>query len=270
MSKIRTFALAAAGFCVSFSSSAQFADSVVSYTAGSGVNATYTNPARALGGPSVFIGYQDADPFNPPFQNTELVSVGAGGSLTVQFNSPILNSPSHAFGLDFIVHGNAGFIITNGDFSGGGITDGSLFSQNTGVTRVWVSADNLTYYQLNPVLAPAVDTLFPRDAAGDPGLPVNPALSGADFAGQNLTGIRSLYAGSGGGMGYDISWAQDSVGQSVFLPSISFVRVDVLSGKSEIDAFAVVPEPGALGFGALAALFLGLSKRRQLHDTLKR
>jgi len=261
MLKARSSALALASLLVVSTLHAQYADSIVSYTSGSGVSPSYTDPTHALGAPTTFIGYQNADPFNPPYLGSDLVSVGAGGSLTVQFASPILNSPSHPYGLDFIIFGNSGFIITNGDFSGGGITDGSLFANNTGATRVSVSADNVTYYALNPALAPVADGLFPTDSAGDSHLPVNPALSQSDFAGQNLAGIRSLYAGSGGGTGYDISWAQDGFGQSVFLPSISFVRVEVLSGKSEIDAISVVPEPGSWALG-LVGFGLWIWRRR--------
>ena len=249
MAKIRSLGLALASL-VSLNCFAQYADSVVSYTSGSGVSASYTDPSRALGSPTVYIGYQNADPFNPPYQATDLVSVGAGGSLTLAFNSPILNSPAHPFGLDFNIFGNTGFIE---NFSTG-TTDGSLFSNNTGSTRVWVSADNVTYYQLNPALAPTVDSLFPTDAGGAFSQPVNPALTQSSFAGLDLSGIRSLYNGSGGGTGYDISWAQDGGGQSVFLPSISFVRVDVLSAKSEIDAIVAVPEPNVLALALIAAL----------------
>jgi len=248
----RLLGLAAASLIVSLNSLAQYADSVVSYTSGSGVSVSYTDPTRALGSPTVFIGYQNADPFNPPYQATHLVSIGAGGSLTLAFNSPILNSPTHPFGLDFIIFGNTGFIE---NFSTG-MTDGSLFGNNTGTTHVWVSADNLTYYQLNPALAPTVDGLYPTDAAGAFSQPVNPALTQSGFAGLDLAGIRSLYNGSGGGTGYDISWAQDGGGQSIFLPSISFVRLDVLSGKSEIDAISAVPEPGWSGLVAVALLMV--------------
>jgi len=258
MSKIRSFVLASACLVLvvfPLPSSAQFAGSVVSYTSGSGVGSGYNDPTHSLGSPTTFIGYQDTDPFNPPFLGEHLVSVGAGGSLTVQFSSPILNDPGHLFGLDFNIFGNTGFVITNGDYSGGGITDGSLFSHNTGATRVWVSADNLNYYLLNPSFAPVVDGLAPTDAAGDFTRSINPVLTQNDFAGRGLPGIRSLYDGSGGGTGYDISWAQDSSGANVFLSSISYVRVDVLTGKSEIDALVAVPEPGlgALAIGALAA-----------------
>lgn len=264
MFKHRLLSLALASLFVSFTSHAQFADSVVSYTAGSG--ATYTDPNSALGEPSrvtpgMFGG--PVDPFNPPYLSSQLVSAGAGGSLTVQFNSPILNSPGHVFGLDFIIFGNSGFIITNGDFSGGGITDGSLFGNNPGATRVSVSADNVTYYTLNPSLAPVVDGFFPTDGNGDFSLPVNPALNSGSFAGKDMTGIRSLYAGSGGGTGFDISWAEDGGGQSVFLPGISFVRVDVLSGKSEIGGFSVVPEPSTWVLALIGAGLLFGARRRK-------
>jgi hypothetical protein len=250
MLALRSLGLAAASLVLCFNGYAQYAGSVVSYTSGSGVNPSYTDPTRALGSPTVDIGYQNTDPFNPPFQPTDIVSVGAGGSLTLAFNAPILNDPAHPFGLDFNIFGNSGFVE---NFTTG-TTDGSLLGNNTGVTRVWVSADNLTYYQLDPARAPTVDGLFPTDAAGSFSQPVNPALTSSSFAGLDLGGIRSLYNGSGGGTGYDISWAEDSGGHGVSLPSISFVRVDVLSGKSEIDAISAVPEPGVFGLAVCGLL----------------
>jgi hypothetical protein len=243
-------------------SSAQFAASVNSYNSGTGTAPAYQDPTRALGAPTTFIGYQNADPFNSPYDSAHLVSVGAGGWLMVAFSQPVLNT-SHAFGLDFSIFGNSGFIITNGDYSGGGITDGSLYGNNFGVTRVLVSADNVNYYALNPLFAQTVDSYFPSDAAGDFRLPMNPALTGSSFAGLGLAGISALYAGSGGGMGYDISWAQDGLGNSVALGSISYVRVEVLSGKSEIDALVAVPEPTALSlaFAGLGALIVARRNR---------
>jgi len=242
--------------------SAQFATSVSSYNAGSGTTAAYQDPTRALGAPTTFIGYQDADPFNAPYSSTHLVSVGTGGWLTVAFSQPILNT-AHAFGLDFSIFGNSGFTITNGDYSGGGITDGSLYGNNFGVTRVLVSADNVNYYALNPLFAQTVDGYFPSDAAGDFRLPMNPALTGNSFAGLGLAGMSALYAGSGGGMGYDISWAQDGLGNSVALGSISYVRVEVLSGKSEIDALVAVPEPTTLSLAFLGLGALIITRRNR-------
>ena len=237
-----------------------FADAVVGYDPGSlsGSAVSFTNATAALGEPSrvtpgSFGG--PVDPFNPPYLDTQLVAVGPGGSVTVRFDSPILNNPSNPYGLDFMIYGNSGLVITNGDFSGGGITDGSLFGNNTGSTRVSVSADNINYFALNPSRAPVVDGLYPTDGNGDFARAVNPALGNVDFSGKDLAEIRALYAGSGGGTGFDISWAQDSAGQDVNLSAISFIRVDVLSGKSEIDAFAVVPEPSVW---ALALIGTGI------------
>jgi hypothetical protein len=255
MKKIRLYLLACASLFVISKTRAGFADAVIDYNLGSGFAIGFTNASTVLGAPTV-----SANPFSPAFRNTQLLSIGAGGYLTVQFSTPILNDAANPYGLDFMIFGNAGFVITNGNFSGGGITDGSLFGNNPGSTRISVSADNITYCLLNPSLSPVVDGLFPTDGAGNVNQPVNPSLTGSDFAGQGLDGIRSLYNGSAGGMGYDIGWAQDDFGNSVSLPSVSFVRVDVLSGKSEIDAFAAVPEPSTVSLALLAATTLGMGR----------
>lgn len=252
MKKVRSFVLALASLFVVSTSHAGFADAVIDYNLGSGFASEFTNASTVLGAPTA-----SANPFSPAFRNTQLLSVGAGGHLTVQFSTPIANDPGNPYGLDFVIFGNAGFVITNGNFSGGGITDGSLLGNNSGSTRVSVSADNITYYQLNPSLAPVVDGLFPTDGSGNFNFPVNPFLTGSDFAGQGLGDIRSLYNGSAGGMGYDIAWAQDQFGNSVSLPSVNFVRVDVFSGKSEIDAFAAVPEPSTVSLAIIGAVVIG-------------
>ncbi len=240
MRKISSLVLALAGAWVG-AAQAQYADAVVAYAPGSGFNPAFTNAAAALGEPSRVNPFGEAtDPFNPPYGTNQIVSVGAGGSLTVHLATPATSDPLHPFGLDLLVFGHAGFTITNNDYSGGGLTDGSLFDHNLGGTRVSVSADGLTYYALNPAVAPTVDGWFPTDGAGQFTLPVDPALTGGDFAGQGLAGIRARYAGSGGGAGFALAWAQDSQGHSVALPRASFVRVEVLSGKAEIDAVAVV------------------------------
>ncbi len=250
---------------------AQFASSVVSYNSGVGFQPGYTTASSALGEPArVTPGLYGGpvDPFTPAYLASQVVSLGAGGSLTVQFSSPIMNNPANAFGRDFNIFGNAGFIVTNAtdlnwNYIGTPATDGSLFGQNPGVTRVSVSADGINFFTLNPALAPTVDNLFPTDGSGDFSLPVNPALTAASFAGKTLADIRALYNGAGGGAGYDISWAQDGLGQSVSLTSINFVRVDVLSGKSEIGGFVAVPEPTVISFALLGVVTLALRRQRR-------
>ena len=272
----RTIALAFIAALLLPVTRAQYAGSVVSYTAGTGVNPAYTDPASALGEPSrvtpgLFGG--PVDPFAAPYLATQLVGLGAGGSLTVRFGTPVLDSAANPFGTDFQVFGNSFFVVTNGfdaDFNyiGTLATDGSVFGEGSATTRVSVSADGATFFTLNPSLAPALKALFPTDGSGDFTKPVNPALKNSDFAGLTLDGLRAKYAGSGGGAGYDLAWAQDTGGNPVALGSISFVRVEVLSGKAEIDGFsavAAVPEPSTwalLGVGLSALL---IARRRVRH-----
>ena len=242
-----TLALAG-GFVLPTLTYAQFANSVYDYTEGYGVTAGYNDPTAALGAPSTetmdpVYGNSPVDPFDAPYLSSQIVGVGTGGTLTLQFNTPIQNNPNNPYGLDFIIFGHAGFTE---DSSTGTAVDGSLYTGGTSDVRVSVSADGSTFYTLNPALAPQVDGLFPTDGSGNPFLPVNPALTAADFAGQDLAGIRALYHGSAGGAGFSLAWAIDSNGQSVSLPSVNYVRLTVLSDGTPayIDAISmVVPEP---------------------------
>lgn len=239
-----------------------YADQVVSYQTGSlpANLKSFTNAFAVLGAPSretpgAFGG--PVDPFSPPYLNSQLVSIGEGGSLTVRFEEPVVNldQKEHLYGLDFLVYGNAGFVITNGNFSGGGITDGTLFGQaKPGGIQVLVSANNRDYYALKSALAPVIDSYYPTDGSGSFGIPVDPRLGSGDFAGRNLSELRALYAGSAGGSGFDLDWAVDEQGSPVFLDAISYLRIEVLSGHIDLEGFTAVtliPEPctGWLLFG---------------------
>jgi hypothetical protein len=237
-----------AHYCLflAFAASVQAA-SIVSYDPGTGYAPRYTNSSAVLGEPSRTNPFgETTDPFNPAYGTNQILSLGAGGSVTVQFQQPVLNHPNNIFGLDFTIFGNSGFIITNAfdpvtfEWIGTPATDGSLFAQNTGASRVLVSRDGRTFYELDPARAPTVDLLFPTDGVGHFGTPVDPTLGQEDFAGLTLEEIRALYNGSAGGASYDISWAGDEQGNAVFLPEISFIRVEVVTGKAEIDDFVIV------------------------------
>src|SRR5437773_10229851 len=179
MNRMKFSALAMASFLFSSLARAQYADTVISYSPGTGLTPAFTNPATALGEPSrqvpgPFGG--PVHPFDPPYLSSELVSIGAGGSLTVKFSKPVLNHPRNRFGIDFIIFGNSFFVITNGNYSGDGITDGSIYG-NGDLARVSVSRDGVVFYQLNPALAPTVDSLWPTDGSGDFHTPADPSLS---------------------------------------------------------------------------------------------
>jgi hypothetical protein len=256
MKKI-SLVLAAAGLFVISNARAQFASSVVAYTQGSGAISSYNNPNVVLGGPATTDGFANIDPFYAPYLSSQLVGVGTGGSLTLQFSTPIQNNAFNPFGLDFIIFGHAGFSITNGDYFGGGITDGTFYQGGAGSMQVSVSADGSTFYPLASPYGSQVDGLFPTDSSGNPLLPVNPAITAADFAGKDLAGIRALYNGSGGGTGFDLSWA------GVPISSVSYVRLNVLSGAAYIDAVSVVPEPASVSIVTIAAAILLWKKRRE-------
>ena len=91
---------------------------------------------------------------------------------------------------------------------------------------------------------------------------MDPALKNADFAGLTLDQIRAKYAGSGGGTGFDLAWARDGQGNPVTLDEISYVRVEVLTGKVEIDGFSMVPEPSTWALLGLGLGTLAYSRRR--------
>jgi hypothetical protein len=242
MKKNSLFALAFASLVINSYAGTNFAARVVSYDPGLGFADGYTNTSAVLGEPSRINPFSDAvEPFNPPYGKEQVLSIGEGGSLTIQFDRPVHNAPNKAFKLDFIIFGNSGFIITN-DFDpntyewiGTPATDGTLFGANPGETRVSVSKDGKKWFVLDPLVAPNLDVLFPPDGTGDFRIPVNPELTAADFAGATTEDIRALYQGSGGGTGYNISWARNDHGRKVELPFIRYVRIEVLSGKVEVD-----------------------------------
>lgn len=226
-----------------------YADQVIGYTPGTGINTSYENTGAALGAP-----LSSATLTAPPFATSDIVGVGNGGQLTLAFNTPIPNNPAgHAGGMDFTIFGNEFFTLSSSAISG-------VFD-HTGLT-VWVSADNITYYQL---AAPyGADDYYPTQGSGDPSLPVNPAFTLSTFLGQTTTQALSLYNGSAGGASYSISWAEDAGGQPVNLPSISYIQIQGTSGFGYVDAVSRVqdvPEPVAGGLW-LAGLGLVLSRRR--------
>lgn len=255
---------------------AQYASQVAAYQPGTGyatefgTGLGYTLADAALGEPSrstpgAFGG--PVDPFAPPYLRDQIVSVGTGGVLDLRFDQPIRNNPANPFGIDFSVYGATGFIIVNGDYTGGGITDGSRFGDNGAGTRVSVSADGVAFYPLDPSRAPRIEAGMPTDGSGDFTHAVDPSLRFSDFAGLGLSGIRSLYGGGAGGAGYDLSWARDGSGNAVALDSVSYVRVEVLSGHAEIDGIAAVrpvpePRPALLALAGVGAV-LGLNRLRK-------
>jgi hypothetical protein len=242
-------------FVMSQSVHAQFADEVLSYNSGTGFASGFTNASAALGSPALG---SSVTPYAPPFSKSQLVSIGAGGEITLQMDSPILNTAANPYGLDFIIFANS-FFVESGGSGQSATTSGSLF-YHASTIQIEVSQDDVNWYTLNPALAPQAGEWFPTYGGGNPVTPVNPALmNSSDFAGLTLAQVESLYDGSAGGTGYSLSWAQDSSGNSVDLSSVDYVQIDVESGVLDLDAVSVVPEPStwALIFVGAGLLFYG-------------
>jgi hypothetical protein len=240
-----------------------WADRVISYNPGLGAG-TYTNPSTALGQPTRFTGVGvfpgAVTPFNPAWMETELVSIGGGGHLTLAFDEPVLNNPANPYGIDLLIFGNAGFIDI--DYPNGIV--GGLFGQS-GAARVelssdgqvWVTATGIAPDRLFPTLGYLDLTdpysVAPGNVLSDFTRPVDPAF---DPMGKTFAQIIAGYKGSGGGAGVDIG--------AFGLGSVSFVRFTNLSSNPaafQIDALAAVaPTPGVL---ALLGMFAGSGLRRR-------
>ncbi|MBM4106837.1 MAG: hypothetical protein FJ257_11265 [Phycisphaerae bacterium] len=220
-----------------------WATKIVSYESGVGAAVGYDDPSRALGEPTRMIvdplwGSSVVTPMNSPYLPTELVSIGDGGSLVVEFNPPIVDDPRHPFGLDLIVFGNAFFVDA---FYPAGVP--SFIYAEPGVIEL--SADGV---QFVPVAGAEADSMFPTMGYADVGpyavvpgssptrftRPVDPQFGPMMF-GAEYEELLAMYDGSGGGTGVDIA--------SAGLSSARFVRIRVPLGAGlscEIDAFARV------------------------------
>jgi hypothetical protein len=236
--------------CLGALASSPYASEVVSYTPGTGIQAGFTNSQAAIGEPSRYTAdgaFSGAvTPFNAPYKNDQIVSVGAGGSLVLKFDHPVTNDPQNPYGIDLLVFGNSFFY----DPATFGPTANALYG---GRGQLEVS-QNGTSWTLVPNFRPdgAFPTLGYNDVSDpysspvgasptDFTRPVNPAL---DWHGMGLAEVVAGYAGSGGGAGVDIG--------ALGLSSIQYLRFTVPAGETaalNIDGVAdvaPVPSPASL------------------------
>lgn len=220
-----------------------FASNVVSYTAGIGAAAGYTNPSVALGSPERFTGEgflpQAVTAFQPAFVNNEVVSIGMGGSLILSFDHDVLDDPRNPFGIDLLVFGNS---FCSDVAAPNGVV-GTMFAEGGTIA---LSLDGIEWA---PVLGIAADGPFPTIGYTDVGpyatapgraltdftRPVDPSLLPDGLVGRSWEEMLDAYQGSGGGAGVDIG--------SVGLSAVRYVRITgpVSFGISpEIDAVADV------------------------------
>ena len=251
-----------------------FADSVISYDAGTTAAGGYNNPSNATGSPTRLEFGAAVTPFNPAFLNTDLVSVGNGGHLTLRLSNYALTSTA---GLQLGVFAHAGITDDDGyvnfptdarsasplvaDISNP--SNGSMFSVHG--AKIEVSADNVLWKPLGfhvidiPTNAYSdVTQPFDSPAGNSPsdfGQPFTGTL--ADLENKHLggtQGMQSIYGSSGGGSWFDLS--------GTGLSQVGYVRFSLdTADHFELDAVSIgngflgapTPEPAT---GVLAAMGL--------------
>ena len=221
-----------------------FANSVVSYNAGTGAAEGYTDPISAIGEPTRFTGEGVwpgvVSQFNPSFMPSELVSIGVGGELVLSFNEPIQDNPANPWGIDLIVFGNTGFI--DGSYPNGIVS--GMFSDDGGQIEVSTDGQQWVLIETN-----SADNLWPSCGFVDSGpydtvqgneptnflLPIDPRLTVEDVSNVGFSTLHAYYGSSGGGVGIDLA--------PTGLQSISFIRISIVVGSilsPEIDGVSDV------------------------------
>lgn len=218
-----------------------FASTVIAFTPGVGAAFGYTNASSVLGSPERFTGEgmipQCVTPFQPPFLQTEIISLGVGGSLTIAFDHDVLDDPRNLFGVDLLVFGNAFFSDQGGAVIAGLASEaGSIDVSQDGAT--WITAPLVGPESLFPTrgfMDISAYATLPGSVPTDFTKPVDPSLTMKDLVGIEYDALQSIYGASGGGVGIDLGALQ--------LSWIRFVRVRgaTVSGQSpEVDAFSDV------------------------------
>ncbi len=213
-----------------------WASRVVSYAPGTNAAVQWHYPQTALGEPSrrTNYGFADVTMFQPPWMTNQIVSIGSGGELTVEFAGAVTNDPHNIHGIDLLVFGNAMFEMVGGRASG--------LSEEPAL--ISVSQDGAAWHEVP--LAQA-DSLFPTLGFTNATAPANewfatgtsptsfvrPVDPSAACANKTYAELVALYDGAGGGAGVDLA--------HVGLAWIRYVRVWQPAGQSwsaEVDAFA--------------------------------
>ncbi|HSZ54367.1 MAG TPA: hypothetical protein VK797_01810 [Tepidisphaeraceae bacterium] len=239
----------------------------------SGLVSGLNDPTAALGPPrgvnGVALGFPNVlDPFNPAFEEQDIVELGPGGVLTLQFP----NFVKVGGGLEVGVVSNN--LLQDASFpSGVNSNPAVVFGSNTpggGQAEVLVSNDGVNFHSIGvqtfaepanfyqDVASPYQST--PGNVPADFGIPFTHPIS--DFNGLNFAQTIALFGPSGGGTWLNLA--------SSGLSQIDYIQFKVPAGSSEFvvdsvainnaDVGAAMPEPAGLSI-ILAGGLLFLRRR---------
>lgn len=234
----------------------RFATRVVSFAGlGGGI---YGTPQAVLGKPSTWV-YDDwnGGPSSrvavslgyaawnvDPSGNPVITTINPGGHITAEFVPPIVRSPKHWYGQDFIVFGNpllatnAG-VAWNTDMSAVSILSGPDFLEPA---QVSVSPDGIQWYSYPLDDYHGADGYWPTQAfqwdrqrkdwgnESDWTKPVPPTLTRAMVTGKTIADAIDLYKNSAGGTAFSLAPTGFS--------SVRYIRVSGSWG--EVDGFSRV------------------------------
>lgn len=197
------------------------------------------------------------------FRAYEVVSIGKGGRLILEFDHPVEDDPMNPCGIDFIVFGNSGMMISGSEQWRNGDPNATLLSSAIMMESctVSVSQDGVTWHPFanGPFaddFAPTLGRVYDPENA-DPSLPGNqwwgaptdptypldpnliaplgPVPEPTSFTTWTVATLAKKYGYSAGGTGFDLG--------QLGLSWIRYVRVDNPSGSiptPEIDAVSDV------------------------------
>jgi hypothetical protein len=187
---------------------AQFASSVISYNAGTGRASGYNQPTTQRSGmPSTFTNDPNfpspVDPYDPPYLAEQIVSIGAGGSLTVQLRRVNSQRCRESVRRRFYCLWQRRIYSA---ISTREKPTELYLARTPGSTRVSVSADNRDVLHIGYESGADFDSYFPTDGAGTfrKAGRILALANAASFNGMTLDQIRAQYAGSAGGTGFDL------------------------------------------------------------------
>jgi len=275
MKKLRHALLAlCAIFTTTSIHAAYFADSVISYTAGTNANASYQDPTAALGSVSSTTGVGSpfvsvVSPFSPSYDTDQIVQLGKGGQITLHLAATLLVGSGFELG----IFTNVGFMDSSYPAGTTGSV-ASVFSNSSATVEVsfdgtnWVSLglQNFTtpsnYYNDPIKVGPYDSSAAAAAVTADFGKAFTGSLS--DFNGKtSYADVLSVYNGSGGGTWLSLS--------TTGLSQVNYVRISNAANASAnftLDAVAInntsvsaAPEPNGLVFVSIG-LFGWLSTRR--------
>jgi hypothetical protein len=241
----------------------------------SGLASGLNDPTAALGAPrginGVAFGFPATlNPFNPAFESQDIVELGTGGQLTLQFP----NFVKVGGGLEVGVVSN-NFLEDSPPGSGNNLNPAAVFGSGTpggGMAEVLVSDDGVNFHSIGihafdkpanfyqDVTSTSQST--PGSVPADFGIPFTHPIS--DFNGLNFSQTIALFGQSGGGTWLNLA--------SSGLSQIDYIQFKVPNGSDEFvvdslainnaDVGAAVPEPGGV-MAIIAAGVLVLRRRNR-------